>query len=164
MGEVGNFLGNAFGVPTAFSSAGKGHYTKCAHVVTPTGNGHKGADAIGIDANGGNVAIGFFFGKNNVDSITALIDFSQEIGQVFVGIGTYDHVDNFFFFEELVLQAFGHAAQHPNFHLWVALFYRVEFFEAFADGLLGFFTNGAGVDQNQISLIERGRCGIAFLG
>jgi len=151
VGQLGNFFEYGLGIPTAFASAGKRHHTKGAHIVAASCNGYKGGYPVRIQTHRRDVSIGFFFGENHVDRFPTGIDFLDQIGQVFVRIRTNHQVYDLFFFQEFGFQAFCHTAQDPDLHSGVLFLHRLKLFQALAHREFCFFSDGTGIDQNQIS-------------
>ena len=141
-------------VAAPLASAGKRNHTERTHIVTATGDAHKGGDAVSAKANRFDVMVRLFFAQDDVDGLASAIQLLEQVGQVAVGVGTHHQVHKLFFVKELFTNALSHAAQNANLEFGILGLERVELIEAVAHGLLGLFANRAGIQQHQIGLLE----------
>ena len=80
----------------------------------------------------------------------ATFRFFDQAGECAVGIRTYNNIHQFLFFQELVLEAFGHASQYTDDQAGFMFFDRLELREPVPDGLFGLFPDRAGIDEDEV--------------
>ncbi len=148
--EFFNFLPDGFGPAATLTPARKGHHAKGAHIVASAGDGHKGRNAVGIDADGRNIVVGFFQAEQHVDRLAAVAQLAEHGRQLAVTVGAGHQVHQFFLFEDLFFEPFGHTADEAHFESGVAAFEPAEMLKPVAHGLFGLVAHGTGIDQDQV--------------
>ena len=84
-------------------------------------DGNESADASHAQPGRDDVLVGFGRGKFDVDGLFALLDRTDEVGQVHIGVGTDDQI-HVVVADEFVLDAFGHTTEYAHDGLPTFLF------------------------------------------
>ena len=163
MVHVAGFTHDGMCVPGTLGPAGIGHHAVGAYVVASSHDGNKGRYAASVRANGGDVGISLFPGQQYVNLRGVRADGLQQAGPGTVGIGAHHQV-HLAGFQELVLQAFGHASHDANQKAWLCGTQLVKDLDASPNALLGVVTDTAGVGHYQVGLLHHFRAFIAGIG
>ena len=162
--QVVRFGHNAFGVSTPFSTAGKRHHAKTAHVVATAHDGDESGYAFVVKTDRFNLCISLLSTQQRVDRFLPPFDFSHKSGKVSVGIRANHQINQLLFLQKLLLEPFGHATQNAHLELRFALLLSLQALQAMADPLFGIVANRTRIEQNQVGfrLILRG--GVTRIG
>ena len=141
-------------VARAFRPAGIRHHAVGAYVIAAAHDGNEGAYAVLIGPDRGDVRVSLVSGKEDVNLGLVRRDGLQQPRQRPVGVRAHDQV-YLPRVQQLVLQAFRHAAHDAHDHARTPLALQVELFDPAPDPLLRIVAHGTRVRHDQVRLFHR---------
>ena len=111
--QVAELVEDALGFTATLTSTGVGHYAVGAEVVAATHDGDKAADAVGTDARGNDVTVGFSGRELHIDRLLAILGGGDEIRQLKVAVGTRHQIYTMVV-DQLILHALSHTSDDTD--------------------------------------------------
>ena len=149
-------------IAAPLAAPGVGDHAVGTEVVAPPHDRHEGAHAVAVEAHGGDFGIGLLGRKQHVDTLAARLGLAHQARQVAVGVRPGHDIDARRSLDQLLAQAFGHAADDAHDKTRIRAPVAFHLGQTAPDALLGVVADRAGVDQDDIGLADAVRIDIAF--
>ena len=140
-------------VTRALGAAGIRHDAVGTYVIAAAHDGNEGGNTVLVRPHGRNVGISLVAGEQNVDLGAVGRDGLQQPWQRPIGVRTHDQV-HLLRVQQLVFQAFRHAADDAHNSSGALLPLQVELLDPAPDPLLGIVPHRAGIGHDEVRFLH----------